>query len=218
MIVVLKWILHRCVTRMRENSVSRKLTLALLECNCFTRFAWWFRRVFNEMVISQNKKKNNKKQHLMCNTCKVPWYHTELQIRHFFHENICCGYSLEVPRRGTSNEYTQNMFWGEIRKILIWVFLSRAMPYTNSESLAQPANLQSDQSLLCWKMHIYAPVSIDSISRHWRSNQTVQVCRQNWAHIACILNKGIFHVLPIICSGISLDFNLTKWSWCDCRT
>ena len=26
------------------------------------------------------------------------------------HENICCGYSLEVPRQGTSNEYAQRMF------------------------------------------------------------------------------------------------------------
>ena len=29
----------------------------------------------------------------------------------YLHENICCGYSLEVPRRGTSNEYPQHMFW-----------------------------------------------------------------------------------------------------------
>ena len=28
----------------------------------------------------------------------------------FLHENICCGYSLEVPHRGTSNEYPQHMF------------------------------------------------------------------------------------------------------------
>ena len=27
----------------------------------------------------------------------------------FLNENICCGYSLEVPQRGTSNEY-HNMF------------------------------------------------------------------------------------------------------------
>ena len=26
------------------------------------------------------------------------------------HKNICCGYSLEVPHRGTSNEYPQHMF------------------------------------------------------------------------------------------------------------
>ena len=36
-----------------------------------------------------------------------------------------CGYSLEPPRRGGSNEYPQSMFWAEIRKlaeILIWKF------------------------------------------------------------------------------------------------
>ena len=33
-------------------------------------------------------------------------------------KNIDCGYSLEPPRRGGSNEYTQSMFWAEIWKIL----------------------------------------------------------------------------------------------------
>ena len=28
----------------------------------------------------------------------------------FLYENICCGYSLEVPHCGTSNEYPQHMF------------------------------------------------------------------------------------------------------------
>ena len=32
------------------------------------------------------------------------------KISLFVHENICCGYSLEAPRRGTSNEYPQHMF------------------------------------------------------------------------------------------------------------
>ena len=32
------------------------------------------------------------------------------------HKNICCWYSLEAPPRGASNEYTQHMFRGEIRK------------------------------------------------------------------------------------------------------
>ena len=31
--------------------------------------------------------------------------------------NIDCGYSLEPPRRGGSNEYPQSMFWAEIWKI-----------------------------------------------------------------------------------------------------
>ena len=29
---------------------------------------------------------------------------------YFLYENVCCGYSLEVPHWGTSNEYPQHMF------------------------------------------------------------------------------------------------------------
>ena len=38
-------------------------------------------------------------------------------------QNTDCGYSLEPPQRGGSNEYPQSMFWGEIWKISE-VFLS----------------------------------------------------------------------------------------------
>ena len=40
-------------------------------------------------------------------------------------QNIDCGYLLEPPYRGVSNEYPQSMFWAEIRKIsdfFIWKF------------------------------------------------------------------------------------------------
>ena len=37
----------------------------------------------------------------------------------FLHNNICCGYSLEAPRRGASNEYPQHMFYGEMEKIIL---------------------------------------------------------------------------------------------------
>ena len=36
-----------------------------------------------------------------------------------FAQNIDCGYTLEPPRRGGSNEYPQSMFWSKIRKISI---------------------------------------------------------------------------------------------------
>ena len=46
----------------------------------------------------------------------------------FLHENICCGYSLEAPRRGASNEYHNICFRGEIRKIICgYPLLSVAM-------------------------------------------------------------------------------------------
>ena len=39
-------------------------------------------------------------------------------IVHISAQNIDCGYSLEPPRWGGSNEYLQSMFWVEIRKII----------------------------------------------------------------------------------------------------
>ena len=40
-------------------------------------------------------------------------------IFHISAQNIDCGYSLEPPRRGGSNEYSQSMFWAEIRKNIV---------------------------------------------------------------------------------------------------
>ena len=39
-------------------------------------------------------------------------------IFHVSAPNIHCGYSLEPPRRGGSNEYLQSMFGAEIRKLM----------------------------------------------------------------------------------------------------
>ena len=33
-----------------------------------------------------------------------------------FAQNIDCGYTLEPPRRGGSNEYPQSMFWNTNKK------------------------------------------------------------------------------------------------------
>ena len=41
----------------------------------------------------------------------------------FLHENICCGYSLEAPWQGASNEHPQYMFSWRIRKIFKWILL-----------------------------------------------------------------------------------------------
>ena len=40
-------------------------------------------------------------------------------------QNIDCGYSLEPPRQGGSNEYPQSMFWEEIWKIPFSYFFSK---------------------------------------------------------------------------------------------
>ena len=37
-------------------------------------------------------------------------------IFHFFAQNIDCGYSLELPHQGSSNEYPQSMFLSRNKK------------------------------------------------------------------------------------------------------
>ena len=41
---------------------------------------------------------------------------SEFVIFLIFAQNIDCGYTLEPPRRGGSNEYPQSMFWSKNKK------------------------------------------------------------------------------------------------------
>ena len=41
-------------------------------------------------------------------------------IFHISDQNIDCGYSLEPPRQGGSNEYPQSMFLSRIKKIYVY--------------------------------------------------------------------------------------------------
>ena len=64
---------------------------------------------YENMPIEIYKKKITSKN---WNFLDKNWYF------HISAQNIDCGYSLEPPRRGGSNEYPQSMFWSEIRKIM----------------------------------------------------------------------------------------------------
>ena len=72
----------------------------------------------------RQEKRNTLQKHAYLNILKISPPKTEsfqIKILIFFHisaQNIDCGYSLEPPRRGGSNEYPQFMFWAEIRKIM----------------------------------------------------------------------------------------------------
>ena len=49
----------------------------------------------------------------------------------FLHENVCCGYSLEVPHWGTSNNYPEHLSsWRNKKMLCDNCFLSRAMEST----------------------------------------------------------------------------------------
>ena len=83
------------------------------------------------------------------------------QIKHFFfirkllifilflNKNICCGYSLEAPHRGASNEYPQHMFLSRNKKNIMWIpplicsYVLEVNTFSNSESPCH-FNTQSD--------------------------------------------------------------------------
>ena len=49
--------------------------------------------------------------------CKNRKFHQKnFDIFLIFAQNIDCGYTLEPPRRGGSNEYPQSMFWSKNKK------------------------------------------------------------------------------------------------------
>ena len=49
--------------------------------------------------------------------CKNENFHRKIfDIFLIFAQNIDCGYTLEPPRRGGSNEYPQSMFWSKNKK------------------------------------------------------------------------------------------------------
>ena len=70
----------------------------------------------------------------------------------FLDEYIYCGYSLEVPRRGTSNEYPQHMFLLRNKKD-ISIFRMKKAPYLLQcechHLLEHPQDLQSIRSCYC---------------------------------------------------------------------
>ena len=49
---------------------------------------------------------------------KENFYIKNSNIFHILAQNIDCEYSLELPRRGSSNEYPQSKFLSKIRKIM----------------------------------------------------------------------------------------------------
>ena len=99
---------HRCVNVMdtTENSA--------LGCN----------RTWNRWNVSQANNPLRKHAYLNIHVYwnffhqKMKIFNQKKDILHISAQNIDCGYSLEPPRRGGSNEYPQSMFWAEIRKIM----------------------------------------------------------------------------------------------------
>ena len=78
--------------------------------------------------IFENFPKYSLRKHAYSNILKIlPPKNENFQIKnsdifHIFSQNIDCGYSLEPPHRGSSNEYPQSMFLSRNKKSNVYPF------------------------------------------------------------------------------------------------
>ena len=79
----------------------------------------------------------------------------------FLNKNICCGYSLEAPRRGASNEYPQHMFSSINKKNIMWIPPLICSYGDKLEPLSYWVDVQADPSL-SWSYR-----SIVGFVLHW---------------------------------------------------
>ena len=76
----------------------------------------------------------------------------------FFHENICCGYSLEGPQWGTSYEYPGVVWWGKGVVCLLLQGVKLILAY----SWARPAILAA--GIGRGRMFFFSSVSVTSFT------------------------------------------------------
>ena len=112
-----------------------------IEVRLYLLFKSWRFSKNKKTTTKKNKKKQKKngiaimslwiytvctlRKHAYSNKLKIlppkKWKFSDKKIRFFFHisaQNIDCGYSLEPPRRGGSNEYPRSMFLSRSKRIM----------------------------------------------------------------------------------------------------
>ena len=73
-------------------------------------------------LVADNKSPDQSANLCSIATGKAVFFIRKMQISFsFLHKNICCGYSLEAPQQGASNEYPQHMFSWRNRKNIMWI-------------------------------------------------------------------------------------------------
>ena len=101
-----------------QNDMMEKLQNERSKCTVtYFIYCTWYIILYLQVHFTLRK-------HAYSNIWKISPSKTEnfqIKISDIFHisaQNIDCGYSLEPPRRGGSNEYPQSMFYAVIRKIM----------------------------------------------------------------------------------------------------
>ena len=77
-------------------------------------------KVFNQGKSSQIREKSGENQGIwLLKMCGHPVKINDIFL--FLHENIYCGYTLEVPQWGTSNVYQQHMFLSRNKENIVLI-------------------------------------------------------------------------------------------------
>ena len=117
----------------------------------------------------------------------------------FLLKNIDCGYSLELPCRGSSNEYPQSIFWAEIWKKSDFFF-------------SEKFHFLAVKFSVYLNRHVFVMYSLDSqgskkfSGRQWNPDQIAWMHSWSVGHIILIsflLFKGVFFFIIIISWKIS---------------
>ena len=114
---------HLC---QRQNSEHQKLSISNIQNKGYSKEILQFLPIkiieSRLYVFTRNYTLNFYLHYILhTNLLNMQAYSCSLQGKtHLLHENICCGYSLETPRWGASNEYPQHMFsWRNKKDISI---------------------------------------------------------------------------------------------------
>ena len=149
----------------------------------------------------------------------IPPYKRSLQINIFFlflHKNICCGYSLEAPSQGISNEYPQHkneypqhkLFCGEKRKIssLFEKKISLIWSYGYESHSAK-----KHHTVLSW---IPPPVGFKpKICDSNLEALTVWPCRHFFYEINRVVIENCLKLWLLLYWGSSVGYDSWKWLW-----
>ena len=111
------------------------ICLSLFVVDCYVRHLKFPIRSISVTMTLTTRKEVVKRKVLITKTCLYsfdPLKHHVYTVKLEFTgvninflisaQNIDCGYSLEPPRQGSSNEYLKSMFWVEIWKISEFLF------------------------------------------------------------------------------------------------
>ena len=137
----------------------------------------------------------------------------------FLHKNICCGYSLEAPHRGTSNEYPHIFLWRNKKNINTFGLKKKKTSYQklcNTSSIHQPRILAMwiSSSSGCFTRYLYASTTNKPLfffpcgTLYWSTwkNTSKEIFQAKYFSIAT--DKALFSSKKMLISFLFLHKNI----------